>query len=159
MSVPKKLTAQQEKFVMFLVYGNDGEPCSQTEAAKLAGYADPGNYASRLMNVNEYPMVVAHYEEKLLELHKKYEQDLPDQKATLGQLRDAAKRKGRFADAIRAQELMMKADGRFVDKRLNMNMKITPEEARAKIKRIDKIIDKKYYIPIFAFRQYIYNFL
>ena len=143
MSVPKKLTAQQEKFVMFLVYGNDGEPCSQTEAAKLAGYADPGNYASRLMNVNEYPMVVAHYEEKLLELHKKYEQDLPDQKATLGQLRDAAKRKGRFADAIRAQELMMKADGRFVDKRLNMNMKITPEEARAKIKRIDKIIDNK----------------
>ena len=95
------------------------------------------------MNVNEYPMVVAHYEEKLLELHKKYEQDLPDQKATLGQLRDAAKRKGRFADAIRAQELMMKADGRFVDKRLNMNMKITPEEARAKIKRIDKIIDNK----------------
>ena len=143
MSVPKKLTAQQEKFVMFLVYGNDGEPCSQTEAAKLAGYADPGNYASRLMNVNEYPMVVAHYEEKLLELHKKYEQDLPDQKATLGQLRDAAKRKGRFADAIRAQELMMKADGRFVDKRLNMNMKITPEEARAKIKTIDKIIDNK----------------
>ena len=143
MSVPKKLTAQQEKFVMFLVYGNDGEPCSQTEAAKLAGYADPGNYARRLMNVNEYPMVVAHYEEKLLELHKKYEQDLPDQKATLGQLRDAAKRKGRFADAIRAQELMMKADGRFVDKRLNMNMKITPEEARAKIKRIDKIIDNK----------------
>ena len=143
MSVPKKLTAQQEKFVMFLVYGNDGEPCSQTEAAKLAGYADPGNYASRLMNVNEYPMVVAHYEDKLLELHKKYEQDLPDQKATLGQLRDAAKRKGRFADAIRAQELMMKADGRFVDKRLNMNMKITPEEARAKIKRIDKIIDNK----------------
>ena len=143
MSVPKKLTAQQEKFVMFLVYGNDGEPCSQTEAVKLAGYADPGNYASRLMNVNEYPMVVAHYEEKLLELHKKYEQDLPDQKATLGQLRDAAKRKGRFADAIRAQELMMKADGRFVDKRLNMNMKITPEEARAKIKRIDKIIDNK----------------
>ena len=143
MSLPKKLTTQQEKFVMFLVYGNDGEPCSQTEAAKLAGYADPGNYASRLMNVNEYPMVVAHYEEKLLELHKKYEQDLPDQKATLGQLRDAAKRKGRFADAIRAQELMMKADGRFVDKRLNMNMKITPEEARAKIKRIDKIIDNK----------------
>ena len=143
MSVPKKLTAQQEKFVMFLVYGNDGEPCSQTEAAKLAGYADPKGYGSRLMNVNEYPMVVAHYEEKLLELHKKYEQDLPDQKATLGQLRDAAKRKGRFADAIRAQELMMKADGRFVDKRLNMNMKITPEEARAKIKRIDKIIDNK----------------
>ena len=143
MSVPKKLTAQQEKFVMFLVYGNDGEPCSQTEAAKLAGYANPKDYASRLMNVNEYPMVVAHYEEKLLELHKKYEQDLPDQKATLGQLRDAAKRKGRFADAIRAQELMMKADGRFVDKRLNMNMKITPEEARAKIKRIDKIIDNK----------------
>ena len=46
MSVPKRLTAQQEKFVMFLVYGHDGYPCSQTEAAKLAGYADPKDYAS-----------------------------------------------------------------------------------------------------------------
>ena len=41
---------------MYLVYGHEGEPCSQTEAAKLAGYADPGNYASRLMNLDEYPL-------------------------------------------------------------------------------------------------------
>jgi len=143
MSVPKKLTAQQEKFVMFLVYGNDGEPCTKTEAAKLAGYADPRHYASRLMNVNEYPMVVAHYEDMLLELHSKYEQDLVGQKATLGQLRDAAKRKGRFADAIRAQELMMKADGRFVDKRLNMNVKVDPDEAKEKNERLLNIVKNK----------------
>jgi len=143
MSVPKKLTAQQEKFVMFLVYGNEGEPCTKTEAAKLAGYADPRHYASRLMNVNEYPMVVAHYEDMLLELHSKYEQDLVSQKATLGQLRDAAKRKGRYADAIRAQELMMKADGRFVDKRLNMNVKVDPEEAREKNERLINIVKNK----------------
>ena len=143
MSVPKKLTAQQEKFVMFLVYGNEGEPCTKTEAAKLAGYADPRHYASRLMNVNEYPMVVAHYEDMLLELHSKYEQDLVSQKATLGQLRDAAKRKGRYADAIRAQELMMKADGRFVDKRLNMNVKVDPEEARNKNERLLNIVKNK----------------
>ena len=60
---------------MFLVYGHEGEPCSQTEAAKLAGYADPGNYASRLMNVNEEPLVVAELD-KLRELHSKYEQIL-----------------------------------------------------------------------------------
>ena len=143
MSVPKKLTAQQEKFVMFLVYGNEGEPCTKTEAAKLAGYADPRHYASRLMNVNEYPMVVAHYEDMLLELHSKYEQDLVSQKATLGQLRDAAKRKGRYADAIRAQELMMKADGRFVDKRLNMNVRVDPEEAREKNERLINIVKNK----------------
>ena len=143
MSVPKKLTAQQEKFVMFLVYGNEGEPCTKTEAAKLAGYADPRHYASRLMNVNEYPMVVAHYEDMLLELHSKYEQDLVSQKATLGQLRDAAKRKGRYADAIRAQELMMKADGRFVDKRLNMNVKVDPDEAREKNERLINIVKNK----------------
>ena len=82
MSLTKKITPQQDKFVMFLVYGHDGEPCSQTEAAKLAGYADPGNYASRLMNVNEYPLVVAHYEDKLRELHSKYEQDLPTESDT-----------------------------------------------------------------------------
>ena len=54
MSVPKRLTAQQEKFVMFLVYGHDGYPCSQTEAAKLAGYADPKDYRSRLMTADRY---------------------------------------------------------------------------------------------------------
>ena len=143
MSVPKKLTAQQEKFVMFLVYGNEGEPCSQTEAAKLAGYADPKDYASRLMNVNQYPLVVAHYESLLQELHSKYEQDLVGQKATLGQLRDAAKRKGRYADAIRAHELIMKADGRFVDKRLNMNVKVDPDEAREKNERLMNIVKNK----------------
>ena len=143
MSLPKKLTAQQEKFVMFLVYGHEGEPCSQTEAAKLAGYADPGNYASRLMNVNQYPLVVAHYESLLQELHSKYEQDLVGQKATLGQLRDAAKRKGRYSDAIRAHELIMKADGRFVDKRLNMNVKVDPDEAREKNERLMNIVKNK----------------
>ena len=143
MSVPKRLTAQQEKFVMYLVYGHEGEPCSQTEAAKLAGYADPKDYASRLMNVNQYPLVVAHYESLLQELHSKYEQDLVGQKATLGQLRDAAKRKGRYADAIRAHELIMKADGRFVDKRLNMNVKVDPDEAREKNERLMNIVKNK----------------
>ena len=45
-------TEMQRRFVMFLVYGHEGEPCSQTEAAKLAGYADPKDYGSRLMNVD-----------------------------------------------------------------------------------------------------------
>ena len=63
------------------------------------------------------------------ELHSKYEQDLPGQKATLGQISDAAKKKGKYSDAIRAHELIMKADGRFVEKRLNMNVKLdAPEE-------------------------------
>ena len=119
------------------------EPCSQTEAAKLAGYADPKDYASRLMNVNQYPLVVAHYESLLQELHSKYEQDLVGQKATLGQLRDAAKRKGRYSDAIRAHELIMKADGRFVDKRLNMNVKVDPDEAREKNERLMNIVKNK----------------
>ena len=143
MSVPKRLTAQQEKFVMYLVYGHEGEPCSQTEAAKLAGYADPKDYASRLMNVNQYPLVVAHYESLLQELHSKYEQDLVGQKATLGQLRDAAKRKGRYADAIRAHELIMKADGRFIERRLNMNAKVSPEEAKSKNDRLMNIVKNR----------------
>ena len=135
MSLPKKSTAQQEKFVMF-VYGHEGEPRSQTEAAKLAGYADPKDHGSRLMNVDRYPLVVAYHDALKQELYSKYEQDLPGQKATLGQLRDAAKKKGRFADAIRAQEIIMKADGRFVDRKLNMNVKVNPDEAREKNERL-----------------------
>ena len=77
------------------------------------------------------------------ELYSKYEQDLPGQKATLGQLRDAAKKKGRFADAIRAQEIIMKADGRFVDRKLNMNVKVSPDEAREKNERLVNIVKTK----------------
>ena len=143
MSVPKRLTAQQEKFVMYLVYGHEGYPCSQTEAAKLAGYADPKDYASRLMNVDRYPLVVALHDELKNELHSKYEQDLPGQKATLGQIRDDAKKKGKYSDAIRAHELIMKADGRFVDKRLNMNVKVDPDEAREKNERLINIVKNK----------------
>ena len=143
MSVPKRLTAQQEKFVMFLVYGHDGYPCSQTEAAKLAGYADPKDYGSRLMNVDRYPLVVAYYDELKNELHSKYEQDLPGQKATLGQIRDDAKKKGKYSDAIRAHELIMKADGRFIERRLNMNAKVSPEEAKSKNDRLMNIVKNR----------------
>ena len=143
MSVPKRLTAQQEKFVMFLVYGHDGYPCSQTEAAKLAGYADPKDYGSRLMNVDRYPLVVAYHDELKNELHSKYEQDLPGQKATLGQIRDDAKKKGKYSDAIRAHELIMKADGRFIERRLNMNAKLSPEEAKSKNDRLMNIVKNR----------------
>ena len=137
------MTAQQEKFVMFLVYGHDGYPCSQTEAAKLAGYADPKDYGSRLMNVDRYPLVVAYHDELKNELHSKYEQDLPGQKATLGQIRDDAKKKGKYSDAIRAHELIMKADGRFIEKRLNMNAKVSPEEAKSKNDRLMNIVKNR----------------
>ena len=143
MSVPKRLTAQQEKFVMYLVYGHEGYSCSQTEAAKLAGYADPKDYASRLMNVDRYPLVVALHDELKNELHSKYEQDLPGQKATLGQIRDDARKKGKYSDAIRAHELIMKADGRFIERRLNMNAKITPEEAKSQNDRLMNIVKNK----------------
>ena len=143
MSVPKRLTAQQEKFVMFLVYGHDGYPCSQTEAAKLAGYADPKDYGSRLMNVDRYPLVVAYHDELKNELHSKYEQDLPGQKATLGQIRDDARKKGKYSDAIRAHELIMKADGRFIERRLNMNTKVSPEEAKSKNDRLMNIVKNR----------------
>tara|TARA_B100000073_G_scaffold54371_1_gene40158 strand:+ start:158 stop:613 length:456 start_codon:yes stop_codon:yes gene_type:complete len=143
MSVPKRLTAQQEKFVMFLVYGHDGYPCSQTEAAKLAGYADPKDYGSRLMNVDRYPLVVAYHDELKNELHSKYEQDLPGQKATLGQIRDDARKKGKYSDAIRAHELIMKADGRFIERRLNMNAKVSPEEAKSKNDRLMNIVKNR----------------
>jgi phage terminase small subunit len=143
MSVPKRLTAQQEKFVMFLVYGHDGYPCSQTEAAKLAGYADPKDYGSRLMNIDRYPLVVAYHDELKNELHSKYEQDLPGQKATLGQIRDDARKKGKYSDAIRAHELIMKADGRFIERRLNMNAKVSPEEAKSKNDRLMNIVKNR----------------
>jgi hypothetical protein len=37
----------------------------------------------------------------------------------------------------------MKADGRFVDKRLNMNVKVDPDEAREKNERLMNIVKTK----------------
>ena len=93
--------------------------------------------------MDRYPLVVAYHDALKQELYSKYEQDLPGQKATLGQLRDAAKKKGRFADAIRAQEIIMKADGRFVDRKLNMNVKVDADEAREKNERLMNIVKTK----------------
>ena len=38
----------------------------------------------------------------------------------------------------------MKADGRFVDKRLNMNVKVSPDEAREKNERLVNIVKLKW---------------
>ena len=95
------------------------------------------------MNVDRYPLVVAYHDELKNELHSKYEQDLPGQKATLGQIRDDAKKKGKYSDAIRAHELIMKADGRFIERRLNMNAKVSPEEAKSKNDRLMNIVKNR----------------
>jgi hypothetical protein len=103
MARPKALTNQQEKFCYYLVFGNPetGNPCSKSEAAKLAGYKDPVYYGSRLCNVDKYPLVVAFKHELERELKEKYSINYDGHVSKMGELRDLAKDNKQFSSAIR----------------------------------------------------------
>ena len=45
--------------------------------------------------------------------------------------------------SARAHELIMKADGRFIERRLNMNAKVSPEEAKSKNDRLMNIVKNR----------------
>lgn len=140
MGRPKAITAQQEKFCQLLVFGNNGEPCSKTEAARMAGYADPVHYGSRLMNPDEYPLVVAYEQSLRQELKDKYFVDHDGHVAELGKMRDMAKKKGQLATGVRAEELRGKLMGFYVDQKFIVSKKVSSEEAKNKINRYENIV-------------------
>ena len=67
----KPLTARQRQFAEEMVLGR----CSQTEAARRAGYADSSAAvrACELLNVAKFPNIANYINELRTELTKKYE--------------------------------------------------------------------------------------
>ena len=70
---PKQLTPKQMKFANLIVYGVEGSPITKTEAARLAGYADPNPEGSKLTNPNKYPLVCAYISNLRDEVRQKYD--------------------------------------------------------------------------------------
>ena len=126
MSGPAKhLTPKQMKFAQLIVYGVEGSPITKTEAARLAGYADPNPEGSKLTNPNRYPLVCAHISNLRDEVRQKYGISFEAHLEELGKIRDRGKKDNRNLAAAATTEIARgKVAGYYIDQKIIRHGKI-----------------------------------
>ena len=105
----ERLKPQQQKFLDLYFNGDK----TQTAAAREAGYKNPTVAAVRLLR---NPIVQERLEEMRLEARTKYGVTVDKSVRDLKKMRDEAWEMGKFGEAIRAEELRLKATGLLVNK-------------------------------------------
>ena len=126
---PKQLTSQQMKFANFIVYGVDGNPITKTEAARLAGYSDNGNWCSvagsELTDSTKYPLVAAFISNLRDEVRHKYGISFESHLEELGKIRDMGKKDRRNLAAAATTEIARgKVGGYYIDQKIVRHGKI-----------------------------------
>jgi len=126
---PKQLTPQQMKFANLIVYGVEGNPITKTEAAKLAGYSDKGNWCSvagsELTNPVKYPLVCAYISNLRDEVRQKYGISYEGHLEELGKIRDRGKKDNKNLEAAATTEIARgKAAGFYIDQKIVRHGKI-----------------------------------
>tara|TARA_R100001480_G_scaffold20692_1_gene30477 strand:- start:476 stop:985 length:510 start_codon:yes stop_codon:yes gene_type:complete len=126
---PKQLTPQQMKFATLIVYGVEGNPITKTEAARLAGYSDKGNWCSvagsELTNPNKYPLVCAYISNLRDEVREKYGISFEGHLEELGNIRDRGKKDNRNLAAAATTEIARgKVAGYYIDQKIIRHGKI-----------------------------------
>lgn len=139
MGLPKKLTEQQMRFAQELVT-NEGRKTA-TQCAIDAGYSKESarQYASKLQNPQQYPLVVQHIGELRTEYQKKYDVTFERHIAELGKIRQEALRKGAWSAAVNAEVARGKAAGLYIEQKIIRTGKLedlTAEELETKMKKI-----------------------
>ena len=126
MSGPAKhLTPKQMKFAQLIVYGVEGSPITQTEAAKLAGYTDALHEGTRLTNPNKNPLVCAHISNLRDEVREKYGVSFEGHLEELGKIRDQGKKDNRNLAAAATTEIARgKVSGYYIDQKIIRHGKI-----------------------------------
>lgn len=104
------LTDRQEKFAR--IYAT--EDVTQTEAARLAGYKDPGNAASHFMSGKRFPLVLKRVQEIKEELAQKYEVTFENHVMRMAQIRDLALTGKNFTAAVAAEKARGQAAGLYI---------------------------------------------
>ena len=99
----------QQKFLNFYLHRD----MSQTEAARQAGYKNPAVSAVRLLR---NPVVAERLQEMRVEAQAKFGVSVDKSVRDLKKLRDQAWEMGKFSEAIRAEELRLKASGLLINK-------------------------------------------
>tara|TARA_Y100000361_G_C10971114_1_gene244013 strand:- start:8 stop:517 length:510 start_codon:yes stop_codon:yes gene_type:complete len=105
----RRITKQQQEFLDNYVH----KDMTQTASARAVGYANPSVEAVRLLN---RPIIQERLEEMRLDLESKFGVTVAKSVRDLQRIRDQAMEVGKFGDAIRAEELRLKATGLLVNK-------------------------------------------
>tara|TARA_B100000963_G_C22486330_1_gene607102 strand:- start:294 stop:815 length:522 start_codon:yes stop_codon:yes gene_type:complete len=105
----KRLTDKQQKFLDNFMY----KDMTQTASARDAGYKNPTVDAVRLLR---NPVIQERLQEMRMEANAKFGVTVEKSVRDLLKMRNDAWQNGRFSDAIRAEELRLKATGLLVNK-------------------------------------------
>ena len=105
----KRLTEKQQKFLDNFMY----KDMTQTASARDAGYSNPSVDAVRLLR---NPVVQERYQEMRMEANARFGVTVEKSVRDLKKMRDDAWQSGRIGEAIRAEELRLKATGLLVNK-------------------------------------------
>ena len=135
----KRLTEKQQKFLDNFMY----KDMTQTASARDAGYSNPSVDAVRLLR---NPVVQERYQEMRMEANAKFGVTVEKSVRDLKQLRDEAWQNGRFGDAIRAEELRLKATGLLVSKShvLHEDVNVmTKEEILDKLQQFSRMANNR----------------
>jgi phage terminase small subunit len=135
--VVKPLTLRQKKFAEEVVLGR----CSQTEAARRAGYAKSSAAvrACELLRISRFPNIANYINDLRLELSKKYEISYEGHLRDLGDLRDRAAANNQFSAAINAETHRGKVGGLYVDRKEVLHAHINAMSKNDLIHRLEEL--------------------
>ena len=99
-----QITTKQQKFLDNFMY----KDMTQTASARDAGYSNPSVDAVRLLR---NPVVQERYQEMRMEANARFGVTVEKSVRDLKKMRDDAWNNGKIGEAIRAEELRLKATG------------------------------------------------
>jgi phage terminase small subunit len=105
----KRLTAKQQRFLDNFMYRD----MTQTASARESGYSNPTVDAVRLLR---NPVVQERYQEMRMEANARFGVTVEKSVRDLLKMRNEAWENGKIGEAIRAEELRLKATGLLVNK-------------------------------------------
>ena len=151
MGLPKRLTEMQKRFAEYLVF-NEGRTTG-SDAAIAAGYSSKRAKveASELQNPRLSPLVVQYIGELREEKLKKYEVTYDKHVAELGQIREAALKKGAFSAATNAEKNRGMAAGLYIDRKIIKTGKLEELSEAQLEEKMKKILED--YAPILNAKQ------
>ena len=129
----RRLKPQQQKFLDLYLH----KDMTQTEAARQSGYANPAVAAVRLL---KSPVVQERLQEMRLEAQARYGVHIDKSMRDLKKIRDEAWSAGKYNEAIRAEELRLKASGLLINKQHIVKEDITE---KSKDQLVEKLAEFK----------------
>ena len=135
--ISRPLTIRQKKFAEEIVLGR----CSQTEAARRAGYAESSAHVRgcELLDVGKFPHIANYINDLRLDLSKKYEVTYENHVRDLGDLRDRAAANNQFSAAINAETNRGKVGGLYVDRKEILHAHINAMSKDDLIRRLEDL--------------------